>query len=160
MLPKITALIVEDEKRASEALEDLLEMMCPNVEVIASSTSVSQAITDISLHAPELVFMDIQLGDEKSFRILEQLPKNQFQIIFVTAYNEYAVEAFSFSAIDYLLKPVNPQRLKVAVDKATNRVEEGKAIETLDVLLENLKSEKRPKKNCLVNNGICPCGRH
>lgn len=146
MPPSVTALIVEDEKKASEALEDLLEMVCPDVEVIATSDSVSKAIDDISTHTPDLVFLDIQLGEQKSFEILEELPKELFQVIFVTAYNEYAVEAFSFSAIDYLLKPVNPERLKVAVEKALVRIDEGKAIETLDVLLDNLKSEKRPKK--------------
>lgn len=147
MQTEIKAIIVEDERLASEALEDLIRLVSSRVKVICSVESVSGAIESIQKHRPPLIFMDIQLGDEKSFKVLEDLPDRSCEVIFVTAYNTYAIEAFQFSAVDYLLKPINPDRLEEAIERAVKRIDEGKEVSKLDVLVENLKStDRKPKK--------------
>ncbi len=146
MLTEIKAVIVEDEIKAREALEDLIDMVSPFVKVIGYAASVDSAICQLNELKPQLVFLDIQLGSEKSFEILRQLPDSPLEIIFITAYSDHAVEAFKFSAVDYLLKPVNPERLSNAIDKARERLANGRSTMNVSALLDNLKTLNKPKK--------------
>ena len=109
------ALIVDDERLARQELRELLGEI-DEVEVIAEAANLTDAIHIIETDKPDLVFLDIQLRRENGFDLLEQVTPN-FKLIFVTAFDEYAIRAFEINALDYLLKPVNPKRLRAAIDK-------------------------------------------
>ncbi len=146
----ITTLIIEDEKSAQEALLHLLKIECPEINVVGISSDAlggRQLIDDLQ---PELVLMDIQLGNSNSFEILEGLSQPRPHIIFVTAYNEYAIDAFRFSAVDYLLKPVDGTLLKEAVGKVRSLLDHKKESQELEVLFENLKEERLQKKKLVL----------
>ena len=113
----IRSIIVDDEYLQREGLKNLLTRYCPDVEVVANADSVSSAREAILMHSPDLVFLDIGLTDGTGFDLLLQLDRIDFHIIFVTVHEEKALAAFRFSATDYLVKPVNIQDLKVAVNK-------------------------------------------
>lgn len=146
MLTEIQSIIVEDEIKAKEALEDLISMVSSSVKVVGSASSVEEAIALINKLKPQLVFLDIQLGNESSFEILRQLVDVPLKVIFITAYSDYAVEAFKFSAVDYLLKPVNPEHLSHAIDKVKRELEQRKPTLNMNALFDNLKSLNKPKK--------------
>jgi len=110
-------LIVDDSKLNREGLKGLLANNFPIVAVVGEANSVQKSIEQINKLNPELVFLDIELGDGTAFEMLKELEAIDFSIIFVTAYNNYAIEAFDASAIDYVLKPINIERLKKAIQK-------------------------------------------
>lgn len=110
-------LIIEDEQPAAHKLIRLLEEADKQIEVIDVLASIEQTINWLAVHpGPELIFMDIQLEDGISFEIFETC-KIQTPVIFITAYDEYALKAFKVNSIDYLLKPIAPDDLKAALDK-------------------------------------------
>jgi two-component system LytT family response regulator len=111
-------IIIEDEIQAISALMADINRYCPELNVIGTSGSVDEAIQLIKENKPELVFLDIQLTDGLGFEILEAFQKGEFHVIFTTAYSQYAINAIKFSALDYLLKPINGDELKAAVAKA------------------------------------------
>lgn len=121
----IRAVIIEDEVRSRKILENSLRNYCAQVQVAGTAETVEAGIRLIGQLSPELLFMDIDLPDGSSFDILEKLPRPWPKVIFVTAYNEYAVHAFRISAVDYLLKPVDPEQLQAAVAKALSPAETG-----------------------------------
>ena len=111
-------IIVDDEKRLREALSIMLEMVAGDtIQVIGFAESVEEAKKIIDRLKPDLVFMDIMLKDGTGFDVLQQISFNSFNLIFTTAYEQHAVNAFKFSAVDYLLKPIDPQELKSAIDR-------------------------------------------
>lgn len=112
------AIIIEDENRLREALSIMLEMVAGDlVQIIGYAESVDEAKRMIDRLKPDLVFMDIMLKDGTGFEVLQQLTFQSFHLIFTTAYEQHAVNAFKYSAIDYLLKPIDPQELKTAIDR-------------------------------------------
>ena len=115
----LKALIVDDERLARVNLRKLL-LPHPEIGVAGEASSCEGALDLINLYNPQLIFLDIQLSGETGFDLLEKID-NTIKIIFVTAYDEYAIRAFEVNAIDYLLKPVNPERLKVAIDRVVTR---------------------------------------
>jgi len=118
-MTKLRAILVDDERLARVNLKNLLQQH-PEIEIVGEAGSCNSAIELIELHKPQLIFLDIQLGGETGFDLLEKID-NSIKIIFVTAYDEYAIRAFEVNAVDYLLKPVNPERLKLSVDKLIKR---------------------------------------
>ena len=117
----LKAVIVEDETRSRETLGGLLKLYCKNVDVVAEADGVQTGINAISEHQPDVVFLDIQMPDGSGFKLLESLTDINFDIIFTTAYDQFAIKAIKFSAIDYLLKPIFPDDLVAAVKKAEER---------------------------------------
>lgn len=117
MAENIRSLIVEDESRSASTLTSLLEQYCPNVEIIEIAKTVKEGIKLIDEEQPDLVFLDIALPDGDGFAILENVTYKDFALIFTTAYDKYATKAFDFSALHYLLKPINHAELKKAVDR-------------------------------------------
>ncbi len=113
----IQAVLIDDESNSLEALSILLERYCPDVEVIGTGQSVEEAIETIDDLQPELVFLDIALPDGQGFEVLEQVSHKQFEVIFTTAYDQYALTAFEFSALDYILKPINAEKLQQSVKR-------------------------------------------
>lgn len=117
----IKAIIVDDEERARNGLKQLLEMSAPEVEVVAMCANVPDAVIAINQHKPEVVFLDVEMPQYSGLQIGQFIPEMNFHIIFVTAYSEYAIKAFELSAVDYLLKPVQPEKLEDAIRKLKAR---------------------------------------
>lgn len=113
---RLGALIVDDERLARKELRSLLAAH-PEVEVVGEADSVAAALAALEAERPDLLFLDIQLAGETGFDLLERAGAADFHTVFVTAFDAYAIRAFEVNALDYLLKPVNPARLKRAVDK-------------------------------------------
>ena len=122
------AIIVEDEEEGMENLVLKLKKHCPNVEIIDKCETGETAIRAIRNKTPQIVFLDIQLGTMTGFDVLSKVPQIPFEIIFITAHEDYAIEAIRASAIDYLLKPVRPTELKKAVQSAAERIETSKEV--------------------------------
>ena len=122
METKITAAIVDDEQGNRENLLRMLGTYCPQIKISAICSSVTEARTVLPEAKPDILFLDIRLGDDTGFSLLESLPDIPFEVIFVTAYDSYAIQAIRFSALDYLLKPIDPEELTHAVDKAVQVV--------------------------------------
>ena len=130
----IRTIIVEDEPNNIIALQKTLEIYCLEVEVVAVAENVKAGIEAIEKHEPDLVFLDIEMPDGTGFDLLKNFNKVHFQVIFVTAFNQYAIKAFQFSAIDYILKPINPELLIQAVHKVSSNPK----YEDLEKIIENL----------------------
>ena len=118
----ISALIVDDEKNGRENLAGLIKTHCPQIRVAAEAASVEQAIAQIREHQPQLIFLDIEMPGGNGFQLLEHFKDFPFEVIFVTAYDNYAIRAIRFSASDYILKPINLNELIAAVDKVCERI--------------------------------------
>jgi two-component system LytT family response regulator len=116
-MKEIRAIIVDDEKNARENLFGILEKHCPEVRIVCLASSAAEAIECILQHKPELIFLDIEMPGGNGFKVLEHFPHAEFGVIFVTAYDHYAIQAIRFSALDYILKPINSLQLKAAVIK-------------------------------------------
>ncbi len=148
----LSAVIVEDEKRSRESLTGLLKLYCKNVTIVAEADGVKSGIEAIEKNKPDIVFLDIQMPDGSGFKLLESIEYVNFSIIFTTAYDQFAIKAIKFSAIDYLLKPIFPDDLVAAVDKAEKNVFSKMTQQNVEVLLENFrKPDIRTTKNCFVN---------
>ncbi|MBK6995302.1 MAG: response regulator transcription factor [Lewinellaceae bacterium] len=130
----MTALIVEDMPKAITVLEADLKTHCPEVNLIGTASSVVSAAKFLRQHKPDVIFLDILLGDGTGFDLLEIFPGLESRIIFVTASDEFALRAFRYAAVDYLLKPIDPEHLKTAVQRAKTQM--GSTRESLSVLRE------------------------
>lgn len=145
----IKAVIVDDIKDSRESLKSDLKNYCPDIEIIGEADSVVSASKILKSSQPNLVFLDIQLGDGSGFDILEILGEINFNVIFTTASDAYALKAFKFSAIDYLLKPIDPDDLIAAVDKAKKSKKTDHA--SIDLLMEHSKQAYKPLKRLALN---------
>jgi len=135
----IKAVIIEDEKKSRDALSHLLVKYCSDVHITGSAESVKHGIEVVRTVKPELIFLDVMLPDGSGFDVLEKIRDLQFDVIFTTALEKFAIKAIKYSALDYLLKPIDVIELKTAVKK----VEERKNIlsgQNLNSLLENVKN--------------------
>lgn len=122
----LSAVIIDDEPNAIKTLELMIKRYCKNVFIVGTANNVKNAINEIDLKSPDLIFLDIDLNPGSGFDILKQIPYKEFHIIFITAFNEYAIDAFRYCAVDYLLKPVNPDLLIEAIQKAVINKEQNK----------------------------------
>ncbi|MEO7046422.1 MAG: response regulator, partial [Ferruginibacter sp.] len=121
-MQSITTFIIDDEFQSRNFLRAMLQQYFPEIIVLGEASSVEQGLEGINKYKPHIVFLDIQLKEETGFDLLNRLPKIDFGLIFVTAYNQYALKAFRFNAIDYLLKPIIPEELIEAVNKVKQRI--------------------------------------
>ena len=135
----LKAVIIEDEKRSRETLTGLLKLYCKNVEVVADADGMRTGRQAILEHHPDIVFLDIQMPDGSGFKLLESFEKTDFEIIFTTAYDQFAIKAIKFSALDYLLKPIFPEDLIEAVSKAEKKRDGLGTKESIEVLLQHVK---------------------
>jgi len=133
------AILVDDERENLDNLQILLGKYCPQVKVIACSKQIEEAQMLINLHRPDLLFLDIQMGKHSGFDLLDRITDKSFEVIFVTAFDQYGIQAIKFAALDYLLKPVSTTELINAVGKATNRLQDKMQNEQLNFLLRQLK---------------------
>lgn len=134
----MNALIIDDEINARESLRFLLTKHCPEINILNTGVSVEEGVQLILHMQPDIVFLDIEMSDGTGFDLLTQLKDINFQFIFVTAFNNYAVRAFQFSAVDYLLKPVNPTLLIQSVEKLKQVTSTHSPANQLKVLEDNI----------------------
>lgn len=150
----IRAIIIDDEKRARHLLRGLLEQhFGDSIEIVGEGDDVDTGMKAIKKHKPDLVFLDIQMHQGSGFDLLQQLKKVDFEVVFITAYDQYAVKAFQFSAFGYLLKPIKTRELRIVVSKLENhlqRLKEG-ADKRLKVLVENYGDDRKIKKLVIAN---------
>lgn len=135
----IRCIIVDDEQKSRESLKILLEDFCENVTICALCQNVTEGLQAIAQHQPDVVFLDIQMQRETGFDLLTQLNSINFEVIFTTAHSEYAIKAFKFSAIDYLLKPIDIEDLQNAVAKVENKQNQNIS-GRLEHLIQNLRT--------------------
>jgi len=140
-----TAILVDDEESARNILSNLLVNFCPQINVVDKCEDVEQAVLSIKKNKPDLVFLDIEMPDYAGYEITSFFEHIDFEIIFITAYDHYAVKAFQVSAVDYLLKPIEIERLKEAVGKFVLKSQSKKASVNYKVLVESLKDDKIKK---------------
>lgn len=114
----IRTVIIDDEFLVRSLIRDILKEFCPIVEVVGEAGGVESGLNLISLNQPDLVLLDIKMEDGSGFDLIQRYHGEPFKVIFVTAYEEYAIRAIKLSAVDYILKPISPEELKVAVEKA------------------------------------------
>ena len=138
----LTAIIIDDESNSRNALLQKIIKYCTEVTVIAACENGEQGIETIETKKPDIVFLDVEMPRMNGFTMLQQLKNKNFEIIFVTAYDHYAIKAIKFSALDYLLKPVEAEDLKTAVEKVTQKRKEREGNNRVELLLQNFLEEK------------------
>ncbi len=151
----IKALIIDDVEKARIALRSDLKNYCPNVEVIGEAEGVESGVQLIRQTNPDVIFLDIRMSDGSGFDLIAKLRQQgeiRFQIIFTTAYDEYAIKAFKFSATDYLLKPVDHEDLIQAVQKIKKDSGQNFLREHMEVLMESMKGIKTSNKRIALNS--------
>ncbi|NQU87375.1 MAG: response regulator, partial [Mariniphaga sp.] len=135
---QIKTIIVDDEKNGRENLAGILKSYCPEVILTGEADSVEKAIPLIQTENPDLVFLDIEMPAANGFQLLEEFQDFKFEVIFVTAYDNYAIQAIRFSAADYILKPIHINDLQKAVDKVSVRIRKKEESQLLKQLYYNL----------------------
>jgi two-component system, LytTR family, response regulator len=144
------AIIIDDELSGREVLKNLLEKNCPDVSIVNMLNSIEKGLLSVKADQPDLVFLDIQMPNSSGFDLLNQLERIDFEIIFVTAHDNYAIRAFKYSAVDYLLKPIKVAELIEAVNRAKERIENNHKPDNLKFLAEKI----HPAKKNFLNNKI------
>lgn len=143
----VKAVVIDDEHDSRKALINILRACCSFVVVVAEAGGVEQGIRAIREHRPDVVFLDIQMDDGSGFDLLERIEERNFQVIFVTGYDQFAIKAIRFSALDYLLKPIDPQALADAVNRVKKKDEN---LDTISRQIETLLSNKNGFKKISV----------
>jgi two-component system LytT family response regulator len=149
-MSKLKTILVDDEPRGLSALQKLIEFNCPEIEIVALCGSADEAKEAIDTKKPDLVFLDIAMPEKDGFDLLNEITPVDFEIIFVTAHDEFMMQAFRFSAVDYLLKPVEHNLLIDAVKRAARRIEDKSPHANMEALLYNLRQEKGTRKQKIV----------
>jgi two-component system LytT family response regulator len=145
----IKAIIIDDEPGNVQNLQSMLSAYCPDVSVLATANSASSGIEVITRCEPDLVFLDIEMPRENGFEMLEKLPSINFEVIFVTAYNQYAIKAIRFCALDYLLKPISIAELTASVERVKLKLAQRQANERLQLFMQHLQQPGKQRKIAL-----------
>ena len=139
----IRAIIVDDELAARNLMHNLLQRI--QIDVVDVCENVLEAVESIKRLKPDVVFLDVEMPNYAGYEIVDFFDEIDFEIIFVTAYNQYAIKAFELSAVDYLVKPINRQRLAEAIDKLSTRMQEKSAVENYRLLKESMQKKELGK---------------
>jgi len=145
----INAIIIDDEAHARQTIRAILKSSCDDVNIVAEAANVAEAVKSIKQFQPQLLFLDIDLPDGNGFDILKQVDHKNLRIIFITAYQEYAIQAIKFSAFDYILKPINPKELIETVRKAIDEENTFGYEERLQTFFNNI-NQATPEKKKIV----------
>lgn len=137
------ALIIDDENRTRDLIAKMINSFGLNIEAIPAGENVKTGIEAIETHQPDLVFLDIQMPDGTGFDVLKAIPNKNFDVIFITAHEEFAIKAIKFSALDYILKPVDPTELRTAVENALESIEHRKEDIQFDALHNNIQPQQK-----------------
>ncbi len=146
----LTAIIVDDEPNSLNALKNKLSRYCPEVSLIAECASAEEGIRVIEERHPDIVFLDVEMPRMNGFVMLQHLSNRDFELIFTTAYDQYAIEAIRASALDYLVKPVEVVELKASVDRAIQKRHLPEGTTRIETLLHNLISDNRTTRRIAI----------
>lgn len=138
---QLKALIVDDEEAARNVIGRLLERNCADIQIIGTAQDIPSAVELIKTHQPNVVFLDVQMPQYAGYEIVDFFERIDFEIIFVTAYDQYAIKAFELSAVDYLVKPISRNRLIEAVEKLQQRVHEKNAAIKFQLLKDSMQQK-------------------
>ncbi|MBL4675855.1 MAG: response regulator transcription factor [Mucilaginibacter sp.] len=144
------AVIIDDEKNNIENIEQLLIKHELPVTIVGRAINANDGVSVIASTAPDLLFLDIQMPDKNGFEVLKALPHHQFEVVFVTAFDNYGIQAIKFSAIDYLLKPIDPEELRQSIAKVEAKLNQRKANLQLENLMNFIKDKDAKKEHKLA----------
>jgi two-component system, LytTR family, response regulator len=139
----IKSIIVDDESNNIENLQQIIKTWCPQIDVVATASNAGDAIAAIKANQPHLLFLDIQMPGQSGFDVLRAFDKIDFEVIFITAYDKYGIQAIKFSALDYLLKPIDIAEFKLAIEKATQKINSRQQNHSIENLLEYIKTGQK-----------------
>jgi two-component system LytT family response regulator len=151
---KMDAIIVDDELSVRNSITALLNENFPGINICSTAGSVADAVDTINRHNPDILFLDVELPDGTGFDILSRLPGRDFRVIFITGHQEYALKAIKVSALDYILKPFDPDELCRAIEKATEEINHRDERLKLETLSENMQGKK------ILRRIILPTAEH
>jgi two-component system LytT family response regulator len=146
------ALVIDNELNLRTGLKSLLQSYCPEITAVEEADGVQTGLHKIKALQPDIVFLDVEMEDGTGFDLMKQLPDPSFQLIFVTAHNQYAIEAFRFSAIDYLLKPVDPEALQLSIQKAAKNIRNTSLHLQVQVMLQQLAGLQHHDKKIVLKD--------
>jgi two-component system LytT family response regulator len=141
----IKAILIDDEQSARNVLTNLLERKPSNIEIIATCNNLEKGVAEIKKQKPHVVFLDVQMPNYAGYEIVKFFDKIDFEIIFVTAYDHYAIKAFELNAIDYLVKPIDRKKLAVTLNKLEDKLNTQTALIDYQVLLKTIKDKEYKK---------------
>lgn len=151
----LDCIILDDESRNAQLLKKIMEAHCPSVQILATETDAVKGIDLIKTLQPQLLFLDIEMPGINGFEVLKQLEPVNFEVIFVTAYSHYAIEAFEHHAIGYLTKPINTEKLATTVTTASERIEQKAFSKNLFSLIASSSQQTQAQKIPLsTSNGL------
>ena len=140
----IRTILIDDEARGISSLRKMIEIHCPDLDIVAECQDAKQALENINTQNPQLIFLDIAMPGKSGLDMLGELKDIRFEIIFVSAHSQYSIRAFHFSAVDYLLKPVDENLLIHAVKRAAARIATHSTTENIDALFYNMQKIHKP----------------
>jgi two-component system LytT family response regulator len=146
----IRTILVDDEIDSIRVLRRLLENYCPQVSIVGTAGGVETALPLIRETRPDLVLLDIEMAQGNAFDLLNQLQPIDFKVIFVTAFDNYAVRAFKYSAVDYLLKPVDIDDLRAAISRVEKKPDEHTVVQQMKMLLDNVGALNLPQQKMAI----------
>lgn len=146
----LSALIIDDEDKVRETIKHMLSVYCPNINVIGEANSVQSGYNKIMELKPDVVFLDIKMPDGTGFELLKKFEKIDFYFIVITAFEEFAIQSFKVSALDYLLKPIDSTDLMNAVVKLTKVIDSDETKIRLNTLISNIESGKNESKKIVI----------
>lgn len=148
----LTAIIIDDETNSRNALRQKITKHCNNVMIIADCENGEEGIEKIETQKPDIIFLDIEMPRMNGFTMLQQIKNKNFEVIFITAYDHYAIKAIKFSALDYLLKPVEVEDLKAAVEKVTQKRKQMDGNKRVELLVQNFLEEKTAHQRIAISS--------
>lgn len=148
----IRAIIVDDVEENRVSLRRMMEIMRLHIDVVGESSTVEETIELVNSTEFDILFLDVELGESKSFEIFDRLINTDFKIIFVTAHSNYAIDAIRLSAVDFLLKPINPEDLVSAVKRVQKEIEKSDYLRVLETLNSNINSTSKEDKKILLKS--------
>jgi len=148
------AVLIDDEKHNIDNLRELLNVYCPQVEIAGTAANADEGKTLIMLKQPDIIFLDIQMPQKSGFDLLKELSSHDFEVIFVTAHDQYAIQAMRFAAVDYLLKPIDINELQAAADRAIKRQRLKDQNRQLENLVNLLKSHQNKEDQRIALNTL------